>query len=157
MTARHTHTCPVAATLNLIGDHWTMLIIREAFYGATGFSEIQRNTGIARNLLSARLAQLVSDGLLEKTGDPRPSYHLTDKGRSLRTILAAMTQWGNEQVYGAGNEPVTLYDVNSGEALAPLRFRTVSGAEVSPNAVRVGPGPGASDATLRRIARAAQS
>ncbi|WP_146344309.1 winged helix-turn-helix transcriptional regulator [Phaeobacter marinintestinus] len=156
MTARHTHTCPVAATLNVIGDHWTMLILREAFYGACKFSEIQRNTGIARNLLSARLTHLVGEGVLEKTSGSRPLYHLTKRGRALRPVLVAMTQWGNDHLYGAGNEPVALLDAVSGEKLAPAVYQTTSGQPVRPEDIRARPGPGASDATRRRLERAKQ-
>ncbi|MEL7372034.1 MAG: helix-turn-helix domain-containing protein, partial [Myxococcota bacterium] len=65
MGKRHTQTCPVAGFLNIFGDSWTLMIVREAFYGATRFSEFQRNTGIAKNLLSDRLSMLVEEDILQ--------------------------------------------------------------------------------------------
>ena len=114
MAKRHTQTCPVAGFLNIFGDAWTLMIIREAFYGATRFSEIQRNTGIAKNLLSDRLSMLVAEGVLERedVGErgSRYAYKLTAKGRSLAPVFIAMSQWSNEHVFGAGGEPVFLIE-----------------------------------------------
>ena len=96
MAKPHTQTCPIAAFLNVFGDAWTLMIIREAFYGATRFTEFQRNTGAARNLLSDRLAMLVSNGVLERQNvgeqGTRYAYRLTDKGQSLVPVLVAMMQ-----------------------------------------------------------------
>ena len=106
MTRPHTQTCAVAGFLNIFGDNWTLLIIREALYGVTRFKEFRTNTGIAKNLLSDRLVSLVSQGILEKRDigehGTRYAYHLTDRGRALETVLFAVQEWGNEHVYGEG-------------------------------------------------------
>lgn len=88
----------VAQALDQIGDWWTLLIVREAVYGKTSFSVIQRNLGIARNILSNRLVRLVKNGVLarkqRRAGIDRYSYHLTDKGCDLLPLLVALMQWG---------------------------------------------------------------
>ncbi len=161
MKVTHTHACPIAAALNVIGDRWTLLIIREAFYGAVRFGEIRRNTGISRNILSDRLNSLVADGILEKVkyADRGTSYvyHLSEKGRALETVLGALLQWGNEYIYGEGAEPVQLVEKASQrpiKAFAPVdsEGRVVARQDVTFNA-----GPGANNATRKRLADAAEA
>lgn len=87
--------CPVAATLSVIGDHWSILIIRDLFFGLERFDEIQKDLGIARNVLTDRLGKLIEEGVVAKTrpgGHPR--YRLTEEGLALRKVLIAMAKWG---------------------------------------------------------------
>jgi DNA-binding HxlR family transcriptional regulator len=158
VTTQHTHTCPVAGVLNLFGDNWTWLIIREAFYGATRFKDFQRNTGIARNILSSRLSRLVEEGILAKADigaqGTRFAYTLTPRGQSLQPLLLAMTQWGNAQLYGPGREPVLVLDRATGEPLLPIVPRRADGTPVPPEDIVVAAGPGASPATRRRLEEA---
>ncbi|MEP0068673.1 helix-turn-helix domain-containing protein [Pyruvatibacter sp.] len=159
MTHKHTHTCAIAGMLNIFGDHWTWLVVREAFYGATRFKDFQRNTGISRNLLADRLSVLVDEGIFKKTDigtqGTRFAYELTDKGQSLQPVLAAMTLWGNEHVFGAGNEPVLMVDQKSGLRVEALHPVNAKGRKVLPENVIAMPGPGASKATIRRLEEAA--
>ncbi len=159
MTHRHDHTCPVAEVLNIFGDHWTWLVIREAFYGATRFSQVQRNTGIARNLLSDRLRVLVSEGILEtqnvSASGVRLAYRLTAKGQSLHTLLLAMSQWGNAHVYGAENAPAFIIDRRTGRQIPQIAVRGEDGEILRPDDIEIRPGPGASEATRKRLAEAA--
>ena len=161
MAKRHTQTCPIAGFLNIFGDAWTLLIIREAFYGGTRFSEFQRNTGIAKNLLSDRLSMLVEEGVLkrEDIGErgSRYAYKLTDKGKSLVPVYAAMLQWGNEHVYGDGNEPVFLVDRASGKPIPQVSLTTESGEPLRWSDVSARPGPGANKAAQIRIAKAIEA
>ena len=155
MTRKHTHTCAIAGMLNIFGDHWTWLVVREAFYGATRFRDFQRNTGISRNILTDRLMVLVEEGILEKTDigsrGTRFAYELTGKGRSLQPVLMAMTLWGNEHVYGAGKEPVLMIDAKTGLPVEALRPVNSAGRRVAPENIVPMPGPGASRATLSRL------
>lgn len=156
MSKPHSQTCPVAAFLNLFGDAWTWMIVREAFYGASRFSEFRRNTGIARNILSDRLSTLVGAGILERrdvgeTGT-RFAYRLTDKGRSLLPVLLAIVQWGNEQLYGPDQAPVLLFDRTRGEALARIVPLSRDGKPLGWEEIAVRPGPGASRAARVRLA-----
>lgn len=87
------------AALNEVGDRWTFLILRETFFGVRRFVDFQRNLGVARNLLSARLAQLVDHGVLERrlyqTRPERHEYRLTEKGSDLYGVTVAMMRWGD--------------------------------------------------------------
>lgn len=91
--------CPVACTLDLVGDRWTLLVIRDLFLGRQYFDEFLRSPeGIATNVLSARLARLIKEELASKQPDPndkrRSTYHLTEKGRSLHEVLVPLVNWG---------------------------------------------------------------
>ena len=148
MARPHTQTCSIAGFLNVFGDAWSLLIVREALYGATRFSEFQRNTGAARNLLSERLSTLVDHGILEKvdigTSGPRHAYHPTPKCQSLRPLLAHIVLWANDNLYADGAEPNHVINPDTG---APLPGFTPD----TPYAVV--PGPGASDAARKRFAQ----
>ena len=94
--------CPVASTLEVVGERWTMLIVRDAVLGLTRFEEFQESLGIARNVLADRLTKLVEHGIFERVRyQERPEryeYRLTPKGRDLRLALAALMQWGDQYV-----------------------------------------------------------
>ena len=96
--------CPVACTLDLIGDRWTLLVVRDLFAGKTRFSEFARSPErIATNILSDRLEQLVQHRLVEKrtnAAGTRATYHLTERGRSLRTVLGTVRDWGLAHLEG---------------------------------------------------------
>ena len=94
--------CSVARTLELVGERWTLLVVRDAFLGRSRFEEFQESLGIARNILTDRLAKLVEHGIFERVRyQERPDryeYRLTPKGRDLRLTLAALMQWGDQYV-----------------------------------------------------------
>lgn len=158
MVKRHEHECPVAQTLNIVGDHWTLLIIREAFYGATRFSEFERNIGIAKNLLTQRLDLLCAENVMDRrdVGErgSRYAYHLTAKGRALQPVLVAMTQWGNRFCYSDETAPVLVVEKATGQPIDRLQFASTDGRVLAPRDLSVAPGPGASDAVKRRLAEA---
>jgi len=91
--------CPIAASLELVGERWSLLVVREVSLGNHRFSEIARGTGAPRDRLSARLTALVDAGVLERrpysTTPPRSGYHLTAAGRDLVPVLQGLLQWGN--------------------------------------------------------------
>ena len=156
MVKPHTQNCPVAGMLNIVGDQWTWLILREAFYGASRFKEFERNTGIAKNLLSNRLARLVDEGLLKKFDigqmGTRYAYSLTPKGRSLNTVMIAMLQWGNEHLYAEGEAPVEIIERQTGVPIGPLVLQTRDGRRLEPKDIKTVPGPGAKGAVRQRLA-----
>lgn len=96
--------CPVACTLDLIGDRWTLLVIRDLFAGKTHFKEFSASPeNIASNILTSRLNRLVEEGLANRqigSDSGFPEYHLTDKGRSLMPVLQSIAAWGLEHVTG---------------------------------------------------------
>ncbi len=156
MARDHTQTCPIAGALNIIGDHWTLLIVREAMYGATRFGEFQHNTGIAKNLLASRLDMLVATGLFERIAfadrGTTHTYRLTEKGRALEGVMAAITLWSNAHIYGKGAEPVVMVDRASGLPVTDMQLLNAAGDGVGKKAIDYTPGPGASTATIKRLA-----
>ncbi|MEM9381265.1 MAG: helix-turn-helix domain-containing protein [Planctomycetota bacterium] len=103
--------CPVACTLDLIGDRWTLLVVRDLFAGRTRFSEFLRSPeGIATNVLTDRLDRLVEAGLVERHVEPpgkRAAYRLTKAGKSLRPLLGALRDWGLRHIEGTEVRIVT--------------------------------------------------
>lgn len=104
--------CSIAQTLELIGEWWTLLIIRDAFLGVRRFDDFVDRLGISRNVLTSRLDTLVETGILERRpydeGRGRYDYLLTEQGRALWPVITALRQWGDEWIYGDGNEPLLI-------------------------------------------------
>jgi DNA-binding HxlR family transcriptional regulator len=137
--------CSLARAMNLVGDWWTLLILRDAFFGAQRFGEFQASLGVARNILSKRLDGLVRASILLREGPPRrPRYTLTDKGRALLPALVALQQWGDDWA-SEGGAPVIVTDEQGGP-LEPVELRSSRGRVDAAN-VRFVPGPGATART----------
>lgn len=104
--------CSIAQSLEIVGEWWTLLVLRDAFFGVTRFEDFQERLGIARNILSTRLETLVGAGVLKRvTYDEargRADYVLTRKGRALWPVLTALREWGDEWVLGRSNAPVEM-------------------------------------------------
>src|SRR5260221_8793593 len=103
--------CSIARSLVLVGEWWTMLVVREGFMGTTRFDAFQRNLGIAPNILSARLKRLVASGVLQRMpagGARRQEYRLTEKGRDLFPVLMALLQSAHRWLAGPGRPPLRL-------------------------------------------------
>jgi DNA-binding HxlR family transcriptional regulator len=127
--------CPLSAAIDLIGEKWTILILRGSMSGLRHFEEFQASLGIARNILSNRLARLVEGEILERSADDtdrrRIVYTLTDKGRELLPTLVALRQWSEKWVTGV--PALILADKLSGKPLRPLVALADDGREVSPD------------------------
>ena len=137
--------CSLAQTLEVVGERWTLLILRDAFFGVRRFEQFQKRLGIARNILSARLATLVEAGILERRslteGGRRAEYHLTDKGRDLQPALLALTQWGDRWYPGPHTGPrIEFVDGATKRPIRPLRPIAADGRELGPKDVRARPG-----------------
>ena len=105
--------CPVARTLDLVGDRWSLLVVRDAMDGARSFTEFQRRTGIARNILTDRLRKLLAHGLLDRRAAPsgrRQEYVLTDAGRDLFPVVLTLRQWGERHAFAPDEPHSTLVD-----------------------------------------------
>ena len=105
--------CPVARTLDLVGDRWSLLVVRDAMDGARSFTEFQRRTGIARNILTDRLRKLTAHGLfVQRTASTgrRQEYALTDAGRDLFPVILTLRQWGESHAFAPGETYSTLVD-----------------------------------------------
>ena len=125
--------CPLSATLGLVGEWWTLLILHDAFDGYTRFDQFQANLGISSSLLTSRLKRLVADGLLERRQyqehPPRHEYVLTDLGRSLRPVIVALAAWGNARLAPSGRSMV-LVDSETGVEAEPVLVDRASGRRV---------------------------
>jgi DNA-binding HxlR family transcriptional regulator len=134
--------CSLARALGSIGDGWSLLILRDAFFGLARFSEFQKSTGIARNILAKRLELLVAAGIMLRGGsDTRPVYGLTEKGQALLPALIALMQWGDHWESG-DCPPVRLLDSRGG-AVLPVRVENPAGQKVTAETIRFAAGPGA--------------
>ncbi|MFI5781998.1 winged helix-turn-helix transcriptional regulator [Nocardia sp. NPDC051570] len=105
--------CPVARTLDLVGDRWSLLVIRDAMDGVRSFTEFQRSTGIARNILTDRLGKLTAHGLFAQRTAPsgrRREYVLTDAGRELFPVILTLRQWGERHAFAPGETHSILVD-----------------------------------------------
>jgi DNA-binding HxlR family transcriptional regulator len=127
-----TDVCPVARSLETIGDTWSMLIVRQAFAGKRRFGEFQTSLGVAKNILTVRLKKLVSLGVLDHVpatdGGAHHEYALTEKGRGLYLVLMAIKQWG-EGCGGVADH--VLVDRRDGKPLKPLAFHAHDGRELA--------------------------
>lgn len=146
--------CSIANALELIGEWWTILILREAFFGTCRFEDFQQHLGIARNILTARLRKLCDNGVLQrvpiKEGAKRHEYKLTPMGRDLYPTLIALTQWGDRWLH-EGGAPVTFIERESGEAIADVAITSRAGRVLDARELALIPGPGATDETRERL------
>jgi DNA-binding HxlR family transcriptional regulator len=134
-------SCPVARAVDVVGDKWSLLIIRDAFDGVRRFNQFQRDLGIAKNILAARLRDLVDAGILRTESAPGGSayqeYVLTEKGEELFDLLVSLRQWGQEHAFAPGEPHSVLVDTATGEPVPRLTYTTPDGRHVQPRRTRV--------------------
>jgi DNA-binding HxlR family transcriptional regulator len=144
--------CPIARSLERVGEWWSILILRDAAHGLTRFDEFQESLGIAPNILTRRLKALVEAGLLERRRyserPPRDEYVLTQAGRDFRPVLWALLAWGNKHFAPEGPS-VVIVDSQTGAEAEPVLFDRKSGRPLVAPAFRSAAGP-AADARTRR-------
>jgi len=123
--------CPVARSLDAIGDWWSLLIVRDAFDGLCRFGEFQKSLGVAKGILAARLRSLVKVGVLElvpaSDGSAYQEYALTVKGRDLFHVVVSLRQWGETHLYAPGEKHSTLIDTDRGRPVGRLELRSAAG------------------------------
>jgi DNA-binding HxlR family transcriptional regulator len=128
--------CPSARSLDVIGDWWSLLIVRDAFDGLTRFGEFQKSLGIAKNILSERLRTLVARGILRAVpapdGGAHQEYHLTEMGRGLFPVMVALRQWGEQHLFEPGEKHSKLVERDTGRAVR-LDIRTEDGRPIGPD------------------------
>lgn len=133
--------CPVARALDVIGDWWSLLIIRDAFDGVRRFSEFQTGLGIARGMLATRLRDLTERGILETApasdGSAYKEYVLTEKGRGLFLVIVALRQWGEAHLYRPDEARSSLVDTETGAPVARLELRAENGRPLEWSDTRV--------------------
>jgi len=143
-----TQTCSIAGALEVVGERWSLLIVRDVFLGLRRFDQIQANLGIARNVLQARLQRLIGQGVLERIPyqerPPRYEYRLTEKGIDLWPTVVSLMQWGDRHTPPAGGPAVVLEHRGCGGRVDEHRICEKCGKPMSARDSRALPGPGAS-------------
>ena len=127
-------SCPIARSLEQVGEWWSILILRDAFAGKTRFDEFEQSLGIAPNMLARRLASLVAAGMLERrpysTRPPRDEYLLTERGRDFRTVLVALLAFGDRHFAVEGGGGARVVDARTGATAEPMLVDRHSGKEL---------------------------
>ena len=138
--------CGVAQALDELGDWWTLLIVRDALLGATRFQHFESNLGIAKNVLSDRLAKLVRHGIMKKERLEEPgqryAYELTRKGRDLWIPITALRLWGDKWIFGEANVPAKFRERSTGREVAGLVAVDADGRALDASDLELAPGPG---------------
>lgn len=156
-TSFESWNCSVARALGMVGDGWTLLIVREILYGSTTFNEFQQNLGISKNILSRRLKKMQADGILVRVPVPEDArsneYRLTDKGEALFPIYIAVMQWGDQWADMEDGAPVFVRTAKTGEPISRFQVTDLDGDPLGLSDIRLTPGPGASADTVARLKR----
>ncbi len=126
--------CPIARSLDVVGEWWSLLIVRDAMLGVKRFSEFERRLGMAKNILATRLKRLVEAGVLRvvpaSDGSAYREYELTEKGEALLPAMVALRQWGERFMFGSGDEHSVLLDAKERKPLAEMVVRSEDGREL---------------------------
>ena len=131
----HKEACPVARGLSVVGDRWTMLVLRDCFLGIRRFEQMQERLGITRHILADRLRKLEAAGVLRReVYQQRPlrhEYRLTERGKALYQVLVTLIEWANVHVPPEGEPSVRLFSRETGEPIAPILVDANTGKNVS--------------------------
>jgi len=145
--------CSVAQCLEVVGDWWSLLIVRDAFLGVRRFDDFQARLGISRNILNQRLTKLVDDDVLERVpyqdNPPRANYRLTEKGRDLWHVLTAMRQWGDRWIAPDG-PPLKMRHATCGRVVKAVAVCSHCGEPLNLRSITLEPGPGAVETAYER-------
>jgi DNA-binding HxlR family transcriptional regulator len=151
--------CPIARSLDRVGEWWSIMILRECFYGESRFDAFRKNLGIAPNMLTRRLNDLVESGLLERRRysdkPPRDEYLLTEAGRDFRPVMLVLLAWGNQHFAPEGRT-VILRDSVTGQEADPVLVDANTGIRIDRTRHFAAAGPAAGESTHLRMQRAAE-
>ena len=147
--------CSVARTLDIIGEWWTLLILRDIFYGVRRFESLRQHLGISRKILTSRLQRLVDEGILRKAiyqrSPARYEYRLSAKGNDLLPVLLSIMKWGDRWASESGKAPVVFVHTDCGEETTPVLVCSHCGGELTARNVLATAGPGAPKEEIERL------
>lgn len=147
--------CPIARVTRLIGEPWTLMVLREAFLGTRHFNDFERELGVARNVLSDRLKKLVEAGVLKREACPSDrrvvEYRLSASGKALAPVLISLTQWACEHL-ACRQSPMRFVERASGREIPPIRVRDQDGRALELSEVAMVAGPDADELLKARFA-----
>ena len=138
--------CSLAQTLEIVGERWTLLILRDAFFGAKRFGQFERSLGVAKNILASRLKLLIDEGIMEKRESEEgahPEYVLTEAGLDLQPLLLSMTHWGDKHRPNPAGDRLVFVERDTGEPIRRMSVLSSEGRVLRPREIRATPGPGA--------------
>jgi DNA-binding HxlR family transcriptional regulator len=143
--------CSLAQSLEIVGERWSLLIIRDTAFGIRRFDDIQKSLGIARNILTQRLSKLTNEGILVKARGKagRMEYQLTDKGWDLQPLLLSLFQWGEKYQPHSKGERMCFVDRTSGNPIQPMAVRSSDGRLLKSADVWAKRGPGLNKEIVR--------
>jgi len=128
--------CPVARSIDVVGDRWALLIIRDAFDGMRRFGEFQKSLGVAKNILSTRLRDLVEADIMTvvpaSDGSAYQEYILTPKGKELFTVVLGLRQWGEGHLFKKGEACAPMVERDSGKPVPKIKLHTCDGKPLKP-------------------------
>ena len=149
--------CSAARAVSVVGDRWTLLVLRDCFMGVRRFEDFERRLGIARPVLSQRLKKLVSEGVLQRVRyEARPAryeYRLTEKGRDLYPIIRGLTAWGDKYLVDDAGPPIRTRHRACGHVVTPVLTCPECGEEVHARDMVAEPGPGAMESAHMPLTR----
>ena len=156
MTHPHAINCSVAGALGVIGERWSLLIIREAIMGSSRFDEFHERLGVARNILTDRLATLVQHGVMTRTPSPENArvhhYRLTAKGQEFLPVVVALMHWGDRWIYGETGAPVVLLECKTKKPIRGTTLSSQTGRVLTRADIDIVAGPGATPVMRKRLA-----
>ena len=149
--------CPVARSLDVVGEWWSLLIIRDAMLGVKRFSDFERRLGMAKNILTARLKTLVEGGILRivpaSDGSAYNEYELTPRGADLLPVMVAFRQWGERHMFPSGDEHSELHDKKNHKPLAKLIVKSADGRALSLDDLELAMSPAAASRLEKKLPR----
>lgn len=138
--------CTIARSAAVLGDHWNLLLVRQACLSTRRFDDFQRELGIGRNILTRRLNQLVDEGIMQRveyqSHPPRSEYRLTQQGREVYPILAAMAAWGDRWLSGPDGTPLVLHHTACDHDMHAVVVCSECDKPIDVREIRAQPGPG---------------
>lgn len=137
--------CSLAQTLHIIGERWTLLILRDAFFGKKRFGQFERSLGISKNILTTRLNRLVDEGIMERLDSEEGAhaeYVLTDSGLALQPVLLSMTHWGDDYRPNPSGKRLIFTERETGKPIRRMSVTSEDGRALDPREVRAVAGPG---------------
>ncbi len=146
--------CSLAQTLNVIGERWTLLILRDAFFGAKRFGQFEKSLGVAKNILTSRINLLVDEGILEKRESAEGAhseYVLTEKGWDLQPVLLSMTHWGDKYKPDKRGKRLTFVERATGKPIREMSAVSKDGRQLRPRDIRAKAGPALDNELLLRV------
>ncbi len=148
--------CALAQALEVVGERWTLMILRDAFFGARRFSQFQKHLGISKNILSTRLNRLVEDGIMTRHPAPdgaHQEYLLTERGMDLQPVMLALMHWGEKHKPNPNGSRLIFVERESGEPIQPVSAMSRDGRRLSGRQIKATAGPGLDETSRRQLER----